>query len=93
MEKLSHMPEPQQPSDGWKWFCQRYYIQSLEIGPDVYRGEAWFQVCQPGRANELALGFPFWDKEKLEILRVVDEKEGEEEEEEEGVTRHDEDFW
>ncbi len=81
VNKLSHMPEPQRPSDGWQWFCQKHGIQSLEIGPGVYRGEAWFRVCQPGSDNDLALGFPFWDKEKLKMLGVIDEKEGEEEEE------------
>ncbi len=85
VNQLAHMPEPQRPSDGWEWFCQKHGIQSLEIGPRVYHGQAWFRLCLPGRGNDLAWGFPFWDKEKVEMLGKVDEKEGVERNEEEGV--------
>ena len=45
MNRLPHLPEHQRPSDSWQWFCEKHGIQSLEIGPGVYRGKAWFRVC------------------------------------------------
>lgn len=40
LARLPQMPEPEQPSCGWKWFGHKYDVDSLGIGLDAWDGEA-----------------------------------------------------
>jgi hypothetical protein len=64
------MPESEQPNPAWEWFCHKYEIDSLDMGPEIWRGRAWSQVQRSGGCL-LRWGFPFWDKEKLETWGVI----------------------
>ena len=79
LTQLPQMPASEQPSGGWKWFCEKYSIDSLGIGPYMCNRQAWDNMYNHSSADELRWGFPFWDNERLEMWGIVGEKEGEEE--------------
>jgi hypothetical protein len=62
--KLSQMPEDQQPSWGWKWFCHKYGILSLGIGPEAWNPEEP-DIDPVGAEDQLEWGYPFWSMERL----------------------------
>jgi hypothetical protein len=68
LTKLSQVPELEQPSRGWKWFCHKYDIHSFGMGPDHSFMLEWEIICKHSDGRELGWGFPFWDKDKLEML-------------------------
>jgi hypothetical protein len=67
LTQLSLMPESEQPSHGWKWFCERYDIDTLGIGPHVGRGWTWSDIRDHSTDRVLRWGFPFWDEDKVEM--------------------------
>ena len=69
LAQLSTMPESEQPSRGWKWFCDKYDIDSLGIGPTIW--SQWWNICERSHGYELRWGFPFWDREKLELWGLI----------------------
>lgn len=76
LTQLPQMPASEQPSGGWKWFCEKYSIDSLGIGPYVGNTQAWDKMYDHSSADELRWGFPFWDNERLEMWGVSVEREG-----------------
>lgn len=73
LKELLRMPVFEQPSRGWKWFCHKYEIDSLGIGSVELYGDAWSSIYGHGSCvrRELAWGYPFWDKEKLEAWGLI----------------------
>lgn len=71
LETLSKMPEAEQPSHGWKWFCHKYNIDSFGIGKDLHLKYDGIRVRKQSRGHELGWGYPFWDKKKLEKWGVI----------------------
>ncbi|KAF7510609.1 hypothetical protein GJ744_006221 [Endocarpon pusillum] len=69
LAQLSKIPESEQPSRGWEWFCDKYDIASLGIGPDI--SDAWDDIRECAGRHELRWGFPFWDREKLESWGLI----------------------
>lgn len=71
LKELSGMPNSEQPSGGWKWFCDQYEIDFLGIGPDKWWGSTWDVERDHRAGHELRWGFPFWDKERLVAWEVI----------------------
>lgn len=71
LSHLSTMQESERPSRGWKWFCHRYDIDSLGIGPGVRSLEIGQRIMRQSSGQELGWGFPFWDGETLEAWKVI----------------------
>jgi hypothetical protein len=65
------MPESGQPSRGWKWSCNKAGVDSFGVGPELQRGEMWRRIDLNCDGTKLSWGFPFWDKEKLEIWKII----------------------
>jgi hypothetical protein len=68
--KLPEMPEDEQPSWGWKWFCRKYGIASLGIGPEAW-GPQESNLLASGAEDELRWGYPFWDVGRLNRWGVM----------------------
>ncbi|ERF77059.1 hypothetical protein EPUS_09082 [Endocarpon pusillum Z07020] len=70
LARLPQMPESEQPSHGWKWFCHEYKVPALGVGPWAWQTVGkYIAVDEKGR--ELMWGCPFWDKERLDRRGVV----------------------
>lgn len=64
---LSGLPEAEQPSGGWEWFCHKHHLGSLGIGGYFGNmGRIMTGIAEDSNGYELSWGYPFWDKEKLD---------------------------
>ncbi len=68
---LSQIPEAEQPSRGWKWFCDEYHIPSLGIGSYWKESSRNGGHLHPNNMPQFLAqrastwGVPFWDEERL----------------------------
>jgi hypothetical protein len=78
VERPHELPESDQPSRGWKWFCHKYEVGCLNSQTGAIEPSApMLQGKQlDGATYELSWGYPYWDKEKLERWGVIMPAEG-----------------
>jgi hypothetical protein len=82
LAKLFQLPESEQPSRGWKWFCHKYDIESYGIRLERWvEGNSAWDIRRHSIEYELGWGYPYWgypywgypywDKEKVEKWGVI----------------------
>lgn len=70
LAQLPQMPESEQPSHGWKWFCHEHKVPTLGLGPWAWQKVRRY-ICVDEKGRELMWGCPFWDKERLDRWGVI----------------------
>lgn len=75
LTKLSLMPESEQPSHGWRWFCGKYNVETLGVGPPENVLDSWLDLRDFCTERVLRWGFPLWDEEKVKQWETLNEGE------------------
>lgn len=71
LNAVSSLPETEQPSEGWKWYCSLTDIPALGVGPDMWDVQGIRYLSLVEHPELLDLGYVFWDRKRLEEWNIV----------------------
>jgi len=68
---LSSLPEAEQPSEGWKWYCSLHDIPAFGLGSDMWDVQDIRYLSVVDNYELLDWGYVFWDRKRLEEWNII----------------------